>query len=77
MKKNAPFRSRISKLIKTFVENAEDLEIAMLIYNLEEYGYKYSMTSESLRNYYKDEVNYDAHEIVANHKIKNKQCNSK
>ena len=77
MKKNASFRSCISKLIKTFVENAEDLEIAMLIYNLEEYSYKYSMTSESLWNYYKDEVNYDAHEIVANHKIENKQCNSK
>ena len=37
-KNNAPFRSRISKINNAFTDNAEDLDIAMLIYNLLEYS---------------------------------------
>ena len=40
----------------TFVENAEDLDIVMLMYNLLGYSDNYSMTPRSLRNYYRDEV---------------------
>ena len=38
------------------VDNAEDLDIAMSMYNLLEYGQNYSMTSGSLWNYYRDEI---------------------
>ena len=44
------------------MDNAEDLDIVMLMYNLFEYSNNYSMTSESLRNYYRDEANDDDNE---------------
>ena len=56
-KSNAPFRSCISKINNTFIDNAEDLGIAMPMYNLLEYSDNYSITSGSLRNYYRDGVN--------------------
>ena len=37
-KNKAPFRSCISKINSTFINNAEDLDIAMLMYNLLEYS---------------------------------------
>ena len=46
----------------TFTDNAEDLHIVMFMYNLLEYSDNYSMTSGSLCNYYRDEVNDDANE---------------
>ena len=39
------------------MDNAEDLDLAMAIYNLLEYTENYSITSGSLRNYYRDELN--------------------
>ena len=62
-KNNAPFRSCISKINNTFIDNAEDLDIVMPMYNLLEYSDNYSMTSGSLWNYYRDEINDDANEI--------------
>ena len=59
-KKYAPFKSCISKVNNTFIENAEDLDIAMPMHNLLEYSNNYSMTLGSLKNYYRDEVNDDA-----------------
>ena len=59
---NASFRSCISNIYNTFIDNAEDLEIVMLMYNLLEYSDNYSMTSGSLWNCYRDEVNDDANE---------------
>ena len=47
-KKNAPFRSCISKINNTLIDNVEDLDIVMLMYNLLEYSQNYSMTSRSL-----------------------------
>ena len=55
-KNNSPFRSRISKINNTFIDNAEDLDIVMPTYNLLEYSDNYSMTSGSLWNYYRDEM---------------------
>ena len=46
----------------TFIDNAEDIDIVMLTYNLLEYSDNYSMTSGSLWNYYRDEVNDDENE---------------
>ena len=37
-------------------DNSEDLDIAMLMYNLFEYSHNCFMTSGSLWNYYKDEI---------------------
>ena len=43
----------------------------MSMYNLLEYNDNYSMTSGGLWNYYRNEVNDDANEIVANYRINN------
>ena len=61
-KNNASFRSCILKINNTFTDSAEGLDIVMPIYNLFEYSDNYSMTSGSLWNYYKDEINDDANE---------------
>ena len=59
-KNNPPFRPCISRINKTFIDNAEDFDIAMPMYNLLEYSDNYSMTLRSFWNYYRDEVNDDA-----------------
>ena len=68
---NAPFRSCISKINNTLIDNAEDLDIVMPMYNLLEYSDNYSMTSGSLWNYYRDELNYDENENDANENMVN------
>ena len=47
----APFKSCITKINSKFVDNAKNLNVAMLMYNLLEYGDNYSMTSGSLWNF--------------------------
>ena len=59
-KNNAPFRSCISKINNAFIDNSEDVDVAMPMYNLGEYSDNYSMTPEILWNYYRDEVNDNA-----------------
>ena len=71
-KNNAPFRSCISKINNTFIDNAEELDIVMLMYNLLEYSDNYSVTLVSLWNYCRDKVNDDVNENNAdNNKINN------
>ena len=67
----APFRSCISKIVNTFVDNVEDLDIVMPMYNLLEYSGNYSMTSGSLWNYYRVEVNYSQGENENKFRINN------
>ena len=55
LKNNAPFISCISKINGVLVENAEDLDIVMPLYNLLEYSKNYLKTSGYLWNYYRDE----------------------
>ena len=55
LKNNAPFISCISKINNELVENQEDLDIIMPMYNLLEYSKNYEKTSGSLFNYYRDE----------------------
>ena len=57
LKNNAPFISRVSKINGELVENAEDLDIVIPMYNLLEYSKNYEKTSGSLFNYYRDEPN--------------------
>ena len=62
LKNNYPFRSCISKMNNTFIKNEADLDIVMPTYNLLEYSENYSRTSETLRNYYRDELSDSANE---------------
>ena len=55
-KNNAPFISCISKISNTLIDNAEDLDVKMPMYNLIEYSTNYRKTAGSLWNYYRDEL---------------------
>ena len=57
LKNNAPFTSCISKIDDTLIDNAEDLDIVMPVYNLLEYSENYRKTTGSFWNYYRDEPN--------------------
>ena len=54
-KNNVPFTSCISKINNALIDNAEDLDIVIPMYNLIEYSKNYSKTSGTLWNYYRDE----------------------
>ena len=56
-KNNAPFISCISKINNTVIDNAEDLDTIMSMYNLLEYSKNYSKTTGSFWNYYRDKPN--------------------
>ena len=56
-KNNALFIFCISKINNTLIDNAEDLDFVIPMYNLLEYSQKYSKTTGSLWNYYRDEPN--------------------
>ena len=50
-KNNAAFVSCISKINNTLIDNAEDLDVVMPMYNLLEYSKNYSKTTGSFWNY--------------------------
>ena len=54
-KNNAPFINCISKINSVQIDNAEDLDVVMSIYNLLEYGKNYRKATGSLWNCYRDE----------------------
>ena len=56
LKNGEPFVSCISKISGVLVENAEDVDIVMPMYNLLEYSKNYPKTTGSLWNYYRDEL---------------------
>ena len=68
-KNNAPFISCIT-INNTLIDNGEDLDIVMPMYNLIEYSKSYSKISGSLWNYYRDEPNSGAVGNI-NYSIKN------
>ena len=75
-KNNHPFRSCISKINDTLIDNAEDLDFVMLIYNQLEYSDNFSKTPGSLWNHYRYKVN--AHENNADsYRINNTTRTSK
>ena len=53
----APFTKCISRINNTDIDNAQDIDIVMPMYNLIEYSDNYSKTSESVWQYYKDDPN--------------------
>ena len=54
-KNNAPFINCISKINGIKIDNAEDLDVVMPMYNLLEYRKNYRKTTGSLWNYHRDE----------------------
>ena len=47
----------VSKINNVLIDNAEDLDVVMPMYNLLEYSKNYRNTTGSLGNYYRDEPN--------------------
>ena len=69
-KNNAPFINCVSKINSVKIDNAEDLDVVMPMYNLLEYSKNYRKTTGRLRNYYRDKpsstigANNIAHSIL-------------
>ena len=59
LKNNAPFVSCITRINNELIEDADDLDIGMPMYNLLEYRKNYRKTIGSLYNYYRDELSDD------------------
>ena len=59
LKNNALFVSCITRINGELIEDADDLDIVMPMYNLSEYSKNYRKTIGSLYNYYRDELTND------------------
>ena len=60
LKNNAPFVSCITRINRELIEDGDDLDIVMSMYNLVEYTKNYGKTIGLLYNYYRDELSDDA-----------------
>ena len=60
LKNNAPFVSCITRINGELIEDVDDLDIVMSMYNLLEYSKNYRKTIGTLYNYYRDELSDDA-----------------
>ena len=60
-KNNAPFINCISKFNGIKIDNPEDFDLVMPMYNLLEYSKNYTKTTGNLWNYYRDEPNSSTH----------------
>ena len=56
LKNNTPLISCITRINGELIEDADDLDIVMPMYNLLEYSKNYRKTIESLYTYYKDKL---------------------
>ena len=72
-KNNAPFINCISKINGVKIDNAEDLDVVMPMYNLFEHSRNYKKATGNLWNYYRDEPSSgtDANNII--HSILNSE----
>ena len=64
-KNNAPFTNCIPKINNVLIDNAENLDIVMSMYNLLECSRNYKKkkkTAGSFRNYYRDELSNDTND---------------
>ena len=73
-KNNAPFINCISKTNGVKIDNEEDLDVVMPMYNLLEYSKNYRKTTGSLWNYYKDEPNSSTDDDNITHSILNSEA---
>ena len=74
LKNNAPFVSCIARINGELIEDADDLDIVMSIYNLLEYSKNYRKTIGSLYNYYRDELTNDDNDNFANINVVNSEA---
>ena len=72
-KNNAPFINCISKINSVKIDNAEDLDVVMPMYNLLEYSKNYRKTTGSLWNYYRDQPNSNIGDNNIIHSILNSE----
>ena len=72
-KNNVPFINCISRINGIKIDNAEDLDVAMPMYNLLEYSKNYKKTTGSLWNYYRDEPNSNTDDNEIMHSILNSE----
>ena len=64
LKNKAPFVACITRINGDLIEDADDLDKTMSMYNLLEYSKNYRKTIGSLYNYYRDELSDDADDIT-------------
>ena len=72
-KNNAPFINCISKINGVKIDNAEDLDVVMPMYNLLEYSKNYKKATGSLWNYYRYEPNSGTDNNNISHSILNSE----
>ena len=74
LKKRAPFVSCITRINGELIEDADDLDIFIPMYNLLEYSKNYRKTIGSLYNYYRDELTNDDNDDFANISVVNSEA---
>ena len=70
---NAPFLNCISKINGIKIDNVEDLDAVMPLYNLVEYSKNYRKTTGILWNYYRHEPNSSVGADNTTHSILNSE----
>ena len=74
LKNNAPFVLYITSINGKLIEDGDDLDIVMPMYNLLEYSKNYIKTIRSLYNYYRDELTNDGNDNFANRNVVNSKA---
>ena len=69
LKNNASFVSCITRINNELIEDSDDLDIVMPMYNLLEYSKNYRKTIGSLHNYYRDELTNHNNNNFANRNV--------
>ena len=71
LKNNAPFVSCITRINGELIEDADDLDIVIPMYNILEYSKNYRKTIGSFYNYYRHELTNDNNNNFANRNVVN------
>ena len=74
LKNNTPFVSCITRINGELIEDADDFDIVMPMYNLLEYSKNYRKTIGSLYNYYRDELTNDDNDNFNNRNVVNSEA---
>ena len=74
LKNNTPFVSCITRINGELIEDADDLDIVMPMYNLLEYSKNYRTTIGSLYNYYRDELTNEGNDNFNNRNVVNSEA---
>ena len=74
LKNNTPFVSCITRINGELIEDADDFDIVMHMYNLLEYSKNYRKTIGSLYNYYRDELTNDDNDNFNNRNVVNSEA---